>query len=176
MLEMWVQSLGWEDPLEKGMATTPVFLPGESYGQRNLEVATIHGVPKSQTQLKQLSMHLSCQAPSHPHTHKHIHTHTCTHILTIHYGSKRLQLNGRQSSLNNTCSPICHGPVGTGLCQWSWLSFKIFLIETIFKVFIEFVTTLVLPCIGVFWPRGTWDLCSLTRKRAHSPLHWKAKP
>ena len=26
----WVQSLGWEDPLEEGMATHPVFLPGES--------------------------------------------------------------------------------------------------------------------------------------------------
>ena len=25
----WVRSLGWEDPLEEGMATTPVFLPGE---------------------------------------------------------------------------------------------------------------------------------------------------
>ena len=32
----WVQSLGWEDPLEEGMATTPVFLPGESHGQRSL--------------------------------------------------------------------------------------------------------------------------------------------
>ena len=30
------QSLGWEDPLAKGMATTPVFLPGEFYGQRSL--------------------------------------------------------------------------------------------------------------------------------------------
>ena len=28
--ETWVRSLGWEDPLEEGMATTPVFLPGES--------------------------------------------------------------------------------------------------------------------------------------------------
>ena len=26
---------GSEDPLEKGMATTPVFLPGESCGQRS---------------------------------------------------------------------------------------------------------------------------------------------
>jgi len=26
----------WEDPLEKEMATTPVFLPGESHGQRSL--------------------------------------------------------------------------------------------------------------------------------------------
>ena len=28
-----VQSLGGEDLLEKGMATTPVLLPGESYGE-----------------------------------------------------------------------------------------------------------------------------------------------
>ena len=36
ILEMWVQSLDREDPLEKGMATTLVFLPGESHGQRSL--------------------------------------------------------------------------------------------------------------------------------------------
>ena len=35
MRESWVLSLGWEDPLEEGMAT-PVFLPGESHGQRSL--------------------------------------------------------------------------------------------------------------------------------------------
>ena len=34
--EAQVQSLGWEDLLKKGMATTPVFLPGESHGQRSL--------------------------------------------------------------------------------------------------------------------------------------------
>ena len=34
--ETWVGSLGWEDPLEESMATTPVFLPGESHGQRSL--------------------------------------------------------------------------------------------------------------------------------------------
>ena len=28
--ETWVRSLGWEDPLEEGMATDSVFLPGES--------------------------------------------------------------------------------------------------------------------------------------------------
>ena len=36
MQETWLQSLGREDPLEKGMATTPVFLPGEFCGQRSL--------------------------------------------------------------------------------------------------------------------------------------------
>ena len=33
--EMQVRSLGQEDPLEKEMAPTPVFLPGKSPGQRN---------------------------------------------------------------------------------------------------------------------------------------------
>ena len=31
-----VRSLGREDPLEKQMATSPVFLPGKSHGQRSL--------------------------------------------------------------------------------------------------------------------------------------------
>jgi len=34
--ETWVHSLGWEDPLEEGLQPTPVFLPGESPGQRSL--------------------------------------------------------------------------------------------------------------------------------------------
>ena len=34
--ETQVQFLGQEDPLEKAMATTPVFLPEESQGQRSL--------------------------------------------------------------------------------------------------------------------------------------------
>ena len=31
-----VRPLGWEAPLEKGMAPTPVFLPGELHEQRSL--------------------------------------------------------------------------------------------------------------------------------------------
>ena len=34
--EAWVQSLGWEDSLDKEMATHSVFLPGKSHGQRSL--------------------------------------------------------------------------------------------------------------------------------------------
>ena len=34
MQENRVSSLAWEDPLEKEMQPTPVFLPPESYGQR----------------------------------------------------------------------------------------------------------------------------------------------
>ena len=34
--EIWFQSLGGEDPLEKGMATHSSILAGESHGQRSL--------------------------------------------------------------------------------------------------------------------------------------------
>ena len=39
MQETQVSSLGWEDPLEKGMA-----LSGEFHGQKSLEGYTVHGV------------------------------------------------------------------------------------------------------------------------------------
>ena len=39
------------NPLEKGMQPTPVFLPGESHGQRRAWWATVHGVSKSRTRL-----------------------------------------------------------------------------------------------------------------------------
>ena len=34
--EMWVQSMGQEDPLEKALAFSPVFLPGEFHALRSL--------------------------------------------------------------------------------------------------------------------------------------------
>ena len=36
MQETWVQSLSREAALEEGMQPSPVFLPGESHGQRSL--------------------------------------------------------------------------------------------------------------------------------------------
>ena len=30
MQETWVRSLGWQDPLEEGVATHSIFLPGDS--------------------------------------------------------------------------------------------------------------------------------------------------
>ena len=42
--EIWVQSLGCEDPLEKGMATHSRFLPGNT----GVWHTTVHGIAKSQ--------------------------------------------------------------------------------------------------------------------------------
>ena len=59
------QPLGREDPLKKGMATTPVFLPGEFLGHRSL-------AGYSQTQLR------------NTHTHTHTHTHGQTQLRNTH--------------------------------------------------------------------------------------------
>ena len=57
-LEMWVQSLGWEDPLEEGMATHSSIVAWRIPWTGGARWATIvHRVTKSQTGLKWLSMH-----------------------------------------------------------------------------------------------------------------------
>ena len=54
---------------------------------------------------------------------------------------------------------------------------------TIFKVFIEFATILILfYVLNFFVPRGMWDLSSSTRDQTHAPCfgrqsrnHWTAR-
>ena len=45
----------------------------------------------------------------------------------------------------------------------------------IFKVFIEFVTILLLLDVLGFWPRGVWDLSLPNKGLNPHPLRWKAK-
>ena len=49
--EMWVQSLTWEDPLEKGMATHSSILASKNSMDRGAWKITVQQVSKSQTQL-----------------------------------------------------------------------------------------------------------------------------
>ena len=65
MQETQVQSLGWEDPLEKEKTTTPVFLPGEFLGQMSLEHHSPWGCKELDTTRAIIT-----------HTHTHTHTHT----------------------------------------------------------------------------------------------------
>ena len=52
MQKTWVPSLGWEDSLEKGMATYSSILAWETAMGRRAWQATVHGVAKSQAQLR----------------------------------------------------------------------------------------------------------------------------
>ena len=49
--ETWVLFLGWEDPLEEGMATHSIFFPGESPWTEEPGRLLVHGVAQSQAQL-----------------------------------------------------------------------------------------------------------------------------
>ena len=67
---MPVPSLGWENPLEKGMATRSSILAWRILMDRGSSQATVHGVAKSQTLLNQLGTQayicpLLLELPSH---------------------------------------------------------------------------------------------------------------
>ena len=51
MQETWVRFLGWGDPWRRKWQPTPVFLPGESHGQRSLAGYSPYRGHKSQTWL-----------------------------------------------------------------------------------------------------------------------------
>ena len=60
--------------------------------------------------------------------------------------------------------------------------FFFFFLWTISKVFIEFVTILLLFYVLVFWPQGMWNLNSPTRDQTRTPCverrnlnHWTAQ-
>ena len=57
---MWVLSLDWKDPVEKGIAPTPIFLPEESPGQRSLMGYSPQGL--TELDMTEVTQH----APSHP--------------------------------------------------------------------------------------------------------------
>ena len=59
MQEIWVQSLGQEDPLEKEMATHSGVLAWENPMDRGALQATVHGIAKSQTQLSNFTFLIS---------------------------------------------------------------------------------------------------------------------
>ena len=49
MQKTWVQCLGWEDPSEKGLQPTTLFLPEEFHGQRSLAGYSPQGHKESDT-------------------------------------------------------------------------------------------------------------------------------
>ena len=49
MWESWVRSLGWDNPQEEKMETTPVFLTGKSHEQRSLAGCIPWGHRESET-------------------------------------------------------------------------------------------------------------------------------
>ena len=79
--ETWVPSLGWEDPLEEGMATHSSILAWRILWRE--EPGRLQSIG-SQSDMTQATQHAGMQAqiPLCINTHTNIHTHT--HIITTH--------------------------------------------------------------------------------------------
>ena len=85
--EMCVQSLGWEDPLGKGMATHCSILAWRIPMDRGAWRATVHGVAESQTRLSttQQPIHISVDKEENTmeNIHKPLKLLVFTHNLTL---------------------------------------------------------------------------------------------
>ena len=91
MWETWVQSLDWDNPLEKIMATHSSILAWRIPMDRGAWWATVHGVAKSQTQL------------SDQNTHTHTHT---PHSKVREPGSLPRFLTLSHFLKHHTCCPL----------------------------------------------------------------------
>ena len=112
MQVIWVWSLDWEDPLEKGMAT-------HSYS--SILAWRIPWLKSMELQRTghDSATHTPTHTYTHAHTHTHTHTHTYTHVLSTMPGKNigwpcliNKQTNKKQNQptkLNHTYSPDCPG-------------------------------------------------------------------
>ena len=82
--ETWVPSLGWEDPLEEGVATQSSILAWRIPMDRGAWRDTDYGVTPVQIQLKQLSnIYIYCNIYICIYMYIYMHTHTHMHICYI---------------------------------------------------------------------------------------------
>ena len=153
MQETQVQSLGEADPLEKGVATHPVFLPGKFHGEMSLVGYKVHGVAKSWMQLSihpffiailktepiailrnsRLSLCLPQACPWRMRGQKEIHRWPPMKAPSIycHVGALRASIAMWECSQRGTLrSPPTETPSISGhagvLTVWKWASVSIF--------------------------------------------------
>ena len=84
----YIISLGWEDPLEEGMATHSIFLPEESSWTEEPGGLQSMGLQR-----------VTHDWATNTHTHTHTHTHTETHTV-VGWGRFILVLNAKLRILN----------------------------------------------------------------------------
>ena len=102
---------------------------------------------------------------------------SCLHQFTSHQGASFLRIFPRVPLL--AFKPSRYEMISDCIFKNNTFLFKrlffFFLMWTIFKVLVEFVTISLPFYVLVFWPRGTWDLNSLSRDRTGTPCIRKAE-
>ena len=123
--ETQVQSLGWDNLLEKEMATTPVFLPGKSHGRRSLagyspwghkESATTEHISTNYSSLSLPSVYAACHILG-----------TAAVFIIYFYIDDSVERGGpfQLSSVTQSCPTICdpmdytvHGMLQIKILEW----------------------------------------------------------
>ena len=82
MQETWVSSLDGEVSLEEGMATHSSILAWRIPWTEKPGGLTLHGVSKTQIQLREIHTH------AHAHTHAHTHSRRCARAHTHTHGAR----------------------------------------------------------------------------------------
>ena len=100
MQETWVRSLGWEYPLEEGMATHSSILAWMIPMDRGAWQATVHGVTKSQIKLSNQAQHSTAL---YVYIHTYVCVFLCAHSLTM--CSERAQEQQRHSTPTAVSKP-----------------------------------------------------------------------
>ena len=93
-----VWALGWEDPREEGMATTPVFWPGESPWTEEPGGLWFIGLQRvrynwSDLTCMQVHIHTYIHTYIYIYTHTHIHTHIYFHYFCFVNEETKVQWN-----------------------------------------------------------------------------------
>ena len=110
MWETWVQSLGWEDPLEKGMGTHSSIPAWESQGQRSLVGCSPRGRKESDTtEWPPLSLWAFPKTP-------------CSQMNKTNFLGKRVPtvLSLRKICVNAMATPLGHTCLGSHSCLTYW--------------------------------------------------------
>ena len=106
MQETWVQSLGWEDPLEKEMATHFIILAWEIPLDRGAWWTTVCGVTNSQTRLSTQALELSFSRSLRLHGLQHARPPCPSLTPGVHSYSRPL-------------SPWCHPAISSSVVPFS---------------------------------------------------------
>ena len=118
MQQTWVQSLGWEDPLEKKMATYPSILAWRIPGtEKEAWWTAVHGVAKNQTRLSESDMTIVNSMSTHAHTIDDSNSITSP-SMPAHLPAMP-SVSSRSTSVLDTCSTV--EPLGlhmSGFLSW----------------------------------------------------------
>ena len=89
----WVRKSPWR----RAGQSTPVFLPGESCGQRS-PVAVKNGIQQTSMHGSKLNVHQQTNGKELIHTRGRVHTHSHTHTHTTQWNTTAIEMNENLSS------------------------------------------------------------------------------